>query len=108
IRALPGVVSATPMVEGQALLTVDRGGATGGMVRGITKDALAKLPYVGNTIRAGSLDNFHGDDAIVIGIGLAQRFGLGIGSKVTLVSPQGQATAFGTVPRIRAYNVVAI
>jgi lipoprotein-releasing system permease protein len=108
IRALPDVVSATPIVEGQALLTVDRGGATGGMVRGITKDALAKLPYVGNTIRAGSLDNFHGDDAIVIGIGLAQRFGLGIGSKVTLVSPQGQATAFGTVPRIRAYNVVAI
>ena len=33
---------------------------------------------------------------------------VGVGGKVTLISPQGSATAFGTVPRIRAYTVVAI
>ena len=31
-----------------------------------------------------------------------------IGSTLTLVSPQGAATAFGTIPRVRAYQVVAI
>jgi hypothetical protein len=35
IRTLPGVVSATPLVEGQVLLTSEGGGASGGLARGI-------------------------------------------------------------------------
>jgi lipoprotein-releasing system permease protein len=108
ILKIPDVTSAIPVVEGQALLTTDRGGAVGGMIRGISAANLEKLPFVGNNIRAGSLANFHGDNAIAVGIGMAQRFGLGIGNDITIVSPQGAATAFGTVPRIRAYRVVAI
>ena len=108
ILKVPGVISATPVVEGQGLLTTDRGGAVGGMVRGISKADLQKLPFVGSNIRQGSLADFQGDDAIAVGVGLAQRFGLSVGSNLTIVSPQGAATAFGTVPRIRAYRVVAI
>ena len=108
IRKVPGVTSAVPVVEGQALLTNDRGGAVGGMVRGMRGGDLQNLPYVGNHIVSGSLAGFKGDDAIAIGVGLAARFGLGVGQNLTLVSPQGQATAFGTVPRIRAYRVAAV
>ena len=108
VRGLPDVVSVVPVVEGQALLTTDRGGAFGGLVRGIRPEDLRKLSVVFDHIRAGSLDGFHGDDAVAIGTGLAQRLGIGVGQPITLVSPQGQATAFGTVPRIRAYNVAAI
>ena len=108
VRGLPGVVAAMPMVEGQALLTGDRGGAYGGIVRGMTAADLRGLHVVSDHIIAGGLDAFKGDDAAAIGVGLAQRLQVGIGGKVTLVSPQGSATAFGTVPRIRAYTVVAI
>ncbi len=108
IRGIPGVVSVTPIAEGQVLLTTDRGGALGGLVRGIRQDDLRKLGVVANNIRAGSLDDFHGDDAVAIGVGLAQRLGLGIGSRLKLVSPQGQATVIGSIPRIRDYTVVAI
>ncbi len=108
VRPLPGIVSAMPVVEGQALLTTQQGGAMGGIVRGMRQADLKSLHVVSDHIRAGSLDNFQGQDAAAIGVGLAQRLGLGIGSDITLVSPQGQATAFGTVPRIRAYKVVAI
>ena len=108
VRGLSGVVSVIPVVEGQALLTAERGGAFGGLVRGIRPDDLRHLSLVAGNIRAGSLDAFDGEDAVAIGTGLAQRLGLGIGGDLTLVSPQGQATAFGTVPRIRAYKVVAI
>src|SRR5512146_1145596 len=31
IRAIPGIVSATPIVEGQVLITSERGGASGGL-----------------------------------------------------------------------------
>ncbi len=107
LRAMGDVVSAVPVVDGQALLTTERGG-TGGLVRGIAPADLRALDAVSRNIRAGSLDGFTGEDAIAIGVGLAQRFGLHIGDSLTLVSPQGAATAFGTVPRVRAYKVVAI
>jgi lipoprotein-releasing system permease protein len=108
IKGLPGVTGAMPVVEGQALLTTERGGAYGGLVRGVRQGDLKSLHVVADNIRAGNLDNFKGDDAVAIGVGLASRLGLGIGSHLTLVSPQGSATAFGSVPRIRAYTVVAL
>jgi lipoprotein-releasing system permease protein len=108
VRGLPGVVSAMPMVEGQALLTTDRGGAYGGIVRGMNQTDLQSLRVVSDHIVAGSLAKFSGDDAVAIGVGLADRLGIGVGGRITLISPQGSATAFGTMPRIRAYTVVAI
>ena len=107
IRGLPGVISAAPIVEGQVLLT-GHGQNAGGVVRGMTQQDLRHLPAVAGNIRDGSLDDFKGDDAIAVGLVLAQRFGLSIGSKLTLLSPNGAVTAFGTVPRVRAYKVVAI
>ena len=37
-----------------------------------------------------------------------QFYRLRIGDPLTVISPQGAATAFGTVPRVRAYKVVAV
>jgi len=108
VRKLAGVAMATPIVEGQVLLTSEAGGATGGLARGIKPEDLRARPILANNIRAGSLDDFQGDDAIMVGTRLAQKLGLGIGSKVTLVSPQGRTTVIGTVPRMRAYTVVAM
>ncbi len=107
IGELPGVVSATPIVEGQVLLTAN-GASNGGLVRGIAQADLEHLPSIANNIRAGSLADFKGDDVIAVGIALAQRMGLEIGSRLTLVSPNGAVTAFGTIPRVKAYRVVAI
>jgi lipoprotein-releasing system permease protein len=108
IRHVPGVVSATPIVEGQALLTNDHGGAVGGLIRGIRPRDLEALKAVSAHIEAGSLKGFQGDNAVAIGIGLARNLGLAVGDRLTLVSPQGAATVLGTIPRIRSYNVVAI
>jgi len=107
IKNLPGVISATPIIEGQVLLT-ERSQSSGGLVRGITQADLKKLPSIAGNIRSGTLDDFQGDNAIAVGQTLAERFGLEIGSKITLLSPEGAVTAFGTVPRVKAYKVVAI
>ena len=108
IAALPGVEAALPVLDGQVFLTTDRPGGTGGLVRGITADSLRKIPQIGGHIVAGSLDDFQGEDAIAIGVGLAAVNRLGVGGTITLVSPNGAVTAFGTMPRIKAYRVVAI
>jgi lipoprotein-releasing system permease protein len=107
LRAVPRVVSATPIIEGQVLYAAN-GTNSGGLVRGIMPADLRELPSIANNIREGSLNDFNGNDTIVVGTTLAQRFGLTIGSRLTLISPDGAVTAFGTVPRVRAYRVVAI
>ena len=107
IRGVPGVVSATPVIEGQVLFSANSGNS-GGLVRGMMPADLRTLPSIANNIKEGSLNDFAGDDSIVVGTTLAQRFGLGLHSKLTLISPDGAVTAFGTVPRVKAYTVVAI
>ena len=39
---------------------------------------------------------------------MAERMGLRLGGQLTLISPQGAATAFGTVPRIKTFTVAAV
>ena len=108
IRDMKEVTSATPVLDGQALLSTQGGGARGGLVRGITLDDLRALHPISDHIVAGGLDDFTGDNAIVAGIGLATTYRLRIGDFLTVISPEGAATAFGTIPRVRAYKVVAI
>jgi lipoprotein-releasing system permease protein len=108
IRKIPDVASVIPVVDGQVLLSGGQGQSSGGFVRGIRQADLQSLHAVSDHVLAGSLNQFQGDDAIAVGVGLARKFGLGIGSDLTLISPQGAATAFGTVPRVRAYKVAAI
>jgi lipoprotein-releasing system permease protein len=108
IRRVPGVVQAIPIVEGQVLGTGERGGASGVLARGIRPEDLRARAIIAGNIVAGSLDRFQGEDAILIGTRLASRLGLRVGERITLVSPQGQVTAFGTVPRVVAYTIVGL
>jgi lipoprotein-releasing system permease protein len=108
IRGLPGIVAATPIVEGQVLLTSEAGGASGGLARGIRPDDLRARAIIADNIRRGSLDAFEGDDVVVIGTGLASRLRVGLGDRISLVSPQGRTTVFGTVPRVRSYRIAAL
>lgn len=109
IRAVPGVVSAVPVAEGQVGLQGQGGALSFGLMRGIRPDDLKAMHVVSDNILAGSLNDFTGPDAIAIGVGLAQRLGLTIGSRLDLLSPQkGTATVIGSIPRIKSYKVVAI
>ena len=108
IRGFSGVRSALALLNGQVLLTTATNASTGGLVRGISQRDLKSLHRISDHILAGSLDDFTGDDALAIGVGFAESYRVGVGDLVTLISPEGAATAFGTIPRVRAYKVVAI
>ncbi len=104
-RAVPGVIGVTPLIEGQVMATA-RGVAQGAMVRGLRTADLTRRTIVADNIKDGSLDKFNGN-SVVIGARLASRLGLTVGDRVTLISPKGNVTAFGTVPRVRAYRIAA-
>jgi lipoprotein-releasing system permease protein len=84
------------------------GVAGGALVRGIAPADMARRALVVDNIKRGSFKDFDGDDAAMIGARMAQRLGLGIGDRITLISPQGNVTAFGTMPRLRGFRVAAI
>jgi lipoprotein-releasing system permease protein len=107
IAALPGVVSVTPMIENQVMATA-HGVSRGAIVRAFTPEDLRAKAIIRDKIVAGSLADFDGDDAVLIGARMAERLGLTVGDAITLISPKGNVTAFGTVPRLRAYRVVAL
>ncbi len=106
IRAVDGVVAVSPIVEGQVIATA-HGGATFGQVRGVPGDHLATRPLVTENIVAGRLEDFANGEGVVIGDRMARKLGIEVGDRITLLSPEGRATLMGTVPRSRAYPVVA-
>ena len=108
IGNIPGVTAAFPIVQGEVLMSGPRGGAVGGVARGITPAGLGALPTVANHVVAGSLGDLMGDGVIAIGAGLATQFGLNVGGTLTLILPQGKATIIGTIPSIQSFRVVAI
>ena len=109
LRAIPGVRTVSPQVQGQVLVTAS-GTASGGLVRGVEpSDLLARDEIAGNIV-AGSLDTFGGEDNAVVAIGnrLGQRLSIAVGDSLTVVSPQGTTTVMGTLPRMKAYRVIAL
>jgi lipoprotein-releasing system permease protein len=106
VADLPGITEVTPLIEGQVMATSEAG-AAGALVRGIRPDDLRRRPLLAAHIVQGSLAEF-GDDGIAVGDRLARRLGAAVGSTITVISPQGTATAFGTMPRIKTYHVTAL
>jgi lipoprotein-releasing system permease protein len=107
IATVPGVTHAIPIVEGQVMIS-SSSQALGGLVRGISEKDLKSLKLVSDNIRAGSLDGFDETQSIAIGQRLANALYVGVGDTLTLVSPRGAATPFGTAPRSKPYVISAI
>ncbi len=107
IASVDGVRFAVPLIEGQALVS-GRGGGSGAHVRGISGDDLARIDAVSAKITSGSLEGFDDGDGVAIGVRMARNLGLAVGDDITLISPDGDITPFGTTPRVKAYPVNAV
>ena len=107
ISAIPDVVLAMPLVEGQALAS-SPSYAGGVLVRGVRPADLRKVSVIAKNIKAGSLDTFDKGEGVVIGRRLAEQLFLRPGDSLTLTSPKGVQTPFGTAPRVKSYPISAI
>ncbi|HAT07945.1 MAG TPA: lipoprotein-releasing ABC transporter permease subunit [Rhodobiaceae bacterium] len=107
LQKLEGVVLATPLVDGQAMLS-SGDAARGVLLRGLPVEKLQKLPSLKGHIIEGSLAALAQPKTIAVGARLAQRYGFQLGQKISLISPRGTITPFGTAPRLRQFKLVAI
>ena len=106
LAAVPGVTHAAPLIRGQVMLSA-HGRASGVEVIGTRLADLEAVPLVAHPETAvGELARL--DEGVAIGTGVARELGVGIGDVITLISPEGMDTPFGTQPRISDYPVVYI
>jgi lipoprotein-releasing system permease protein len=108
LRAVAGVVQAIPLVESQALVQ-GPAAAAGAVVRGIDPADLQATTIISHNIKAGSLRGFgkgeDGGDIVLVGQKLAESLGLSVGDPISIISPTGGATVFGTLPPSKAYII---
>ncbi|MEE2968809.1 MAG: lipoprotein-releasing ABC transporter permease subunit [Pseudomonadota bacterium] len=107
LKSLQGVKSVTPLVEGQVMATAN-GVSGGAMVRGMRPEDVEARQVISSNIRAGSLADFKGRNAVLVGSRFARRHGLRPGSKLRLISAQSKPTAFGSLPRVKTYKVAGV
>ncbi len=107
IKAVEGVKAALAVVEGQVLMTTPSA-SNGVFVRGIREQDLKGLEGVSSKVFFGTLDGFDQGGGLAIGTRLANALNLRIGDEVTIVSPRGASTPFGTAPRVKRYPVKAV
>lgn len=104
LQQIAGVIQVAPVVEGQAMASVGEN-ATGVMARGIRPDDFSRRPLLRGGYAGGDLQGFQ-EAQVILGYRLAQRLGARVGDKITLVSPKGNITAFGSIPKMKAYEVI--
>jgi lipoprotein-releasing system permease protein len=107
-RALPGVTSATPLIE-QPLFASFNGRVEFAQVRGMRVEDIRSNATLRNKEVVGSLNRIvPGKEQIAIGSRLAESLGATLGSKITIINPAGNATPMGTMYRSVSYTVTAI
>jgi lipoprotein-releasing system permease protein len=102
------VLASAPYVSGQGLLSYG-GGVRGTLVRGILPQQETGVTELAQQIKLGSLEALRpGEFNIILGVDLARSIGATIGDKVLLITPEGQMTPAGLVPRLKQFTLVAI
>jgi lipoprotein-releasing system permease protein len=102
------IEGAAPFVEGEVMLNADRR-VSGTMLRGIDPSYEPRVSEVGTKMRVGTLTNLKaGEYGIILGAELANYLGAMVGDKITVISPQLNATPAGVMPRLKRFTVVGI
>ncbi len=108
VSHFPKVHAAAPFVNGQGMLSLNDS-VQGVMVRGILPEAENRLIGLSNKMKIGSLDDLRPNEfGIALGSDLARALGAHMNDKVLLITPQGQITPAGMMPRLKQFRVVGI
>jgi len=108
VSHFPKVHAAAPFVNGQGMLSLNDS-VQGVMVRGILPEAENRLIGLSDKMKLGSLEDLRPNEfGIALGSDLARSLGAHMNDKVLLITPQGQITPAGMLPRLKQFRVVGI
>lgn len=104
----PQVEASAPYINAQGMLSYDQG-VQGSLIRGIVPAQETQVIDLDKKMKVGRLaDLVPGEFGIILGIDLARSLGARVGSKITVIAPQGQVTPAGILPRLKQFTVVGV
>jgi lipoprotein-releasing system permease protein len=112
VEGVPGVLAAAPFASAQVMVS-SKGGVAGAFVRGIDPPLESKVSNLQQSIREGTIDSLNRDagariPGIIIGKELAANLGAFLNDSVTVISPLGDMTPLGMMPRVKLFKVTGI
>jgi lipoprotein-releasing system permease protein len=113
IAKITGVMATTPFVYSEAMLSSEAA-VSGIVLLGINPETVGQVTNLKQNLIKGNLDNLmHPPQAsnlpgIFIGKELAKIFGLSFLDEVTVISPLGEQTPMGMVPKMKKFRIVGI
>ena len=108
VKKHPEVTAAAPFVNAQGLLSTGTA-VRGVFVRGVLPELEDKVADFRQGMKYGKFEDLRpGEFGIMLGVTLARALRLHVGDRVTLISPQGQVTPAGLMPRLKQFTVTGI
>jgi lipoprotein-releasing system permease protein len=106
LQDYPHIEGSAPFVQDQVMINSERR-VSGTVIRGVIPKMEPAVSEVAAKMKQGKLTDLEsGDFNIVLGLELANFLGVGIGDKVTVISPQINSTPAGILPRLKRFTVV--
>ena len=111
VKSVDGVLAATPFIYNQVMLSTGRN-VSGVVLRGIEVKTDAQVTNLHKSMVEGSLQSL--DDSslktpgLVVGKELAKNLGLYLGETVDVISPMGNITPMGMMPKLKRFHVAGI
>jgi lipoprotein-releasing system permease protein len=104
----PEVEAAAPFISAQGMVSYDQI-VSGVAVRGILPEMENEVADFAGMMVDGELNALApGQFGMVIGRELARALGVFTGDKIVLISPQGQVTPAGILPRLKQFTITGI
>lgn len=97
-----------PYINGQGLAVMGEA-VNGAIILGIDPELESKVSPLEDSMSVGKFTDLEsGKFQIIIGEDLSRLLSANVGSKITIMAPQGKSTPAGLIPRMRRFEVVGI
>src|SRR6185369_16236480 len=115
LKGLKGVIAATPFIYNQVMLASGKN-VSGVVLRGIDIQSDRLVTRLSKSVVEGTIDTLDpklkdGPDALpglLVGKELAKHLNLFLGDKINVISPMGNITPLGMMPRMKPFRVTGI
>src|ERR1039457_2961060 len=115
LKSMQGVTAATPFIYNQVMLSSGKN-VSGVVLRGIDVASDRLVTRLNQSVVEGTIDTLDpklsdGPDALpglLIGKELAKHLNLFVGDKINVISPMGNITPLGMMPKLKPFRVTGI
>ncbi len=115
LKGYKGVQAATPFIYNQVMLSSGKN-VSGVVLRGIDVASDRKVTRLSKSVVEGNIDSLdaktgQGGDTtpgLMVGKELAKHLNLFLGDKVNVISPMGNITPLGMMPRMKPFRITGI